>query len=1841
MVYKFRDKSRLRFLLFFVVVCSIFFQSSLVRAEEGGFSLLVKPGGGKALVVKGYPSEGLGGYWHTLKVTTFEGLKIKESFEVPRSRKSVFSIRPDLGLSYSFQMTVYDEYMGVLGESELITNVSPSKLLRTLSNTDISTDFSVSNGYSARTATALSSTSASLTGLSAQIDKVSCSAFPYMDMSVQVTKDGQVVEGLVNPDKVNGNFIILEDNLSPSGSVNIIPPQSATLSRMADFAFIFDHSGSMNTKLSALRASIGDFVNQLSASNIDYNLAFMPYENTAILRQDMTSDSTKFLDNIDDFLANWPSGGTENAFLAVQSALSQLTWRPNAQKVIIIFTDEDDDNGGLNREAASTLLNDASATAYAVVDENFGHSAYDFCDVGSITNSTGGRCFDIGSPDYSDILDDITKTVGESYLLRYRTGNLNTSTGLREIDLTVNDGQDTVNLSSSFDPSSCGGLTVDLISSELLTQKKHRDYQPITVQATAFSTDPNLPVTVKLFYKAVGNQSYNEVVLSHNLGSEIYEGVIPGQDVVAPAMQFYVEAENTRQTVTSPAVNASDNPLAVAILPNNAPSVVHVPKVSINKGTDLEISVVASDIDNQVDTVKLYYSLDGLNNIAEMQLSAGDSQNGTYVATIPANTLGNSDSIFYHVEVADDFGALAMSGSAFKPHVTAISDIPVSSECWSESGVVQFCGDALSVSEGIVTLSGNVTVKHVASGLPQLRLSSALTIDTSEANPTFKSVGSGDMYALSVKKNPTQSSLDFFLGNGTIEGQVLPGADGSVSAEFNADELSLYGQSFLSLNGGSGELTIAPDTLSISGAAMQLVSSGSAAIQLITVPDEIVLDQTGSGSSALFEFSLDDLINHSTGYTGFSIILSKNSRVDNFEFSIDILKGTVSLQGDFVLGSRKGISMPFTSNKTVIKKVTGGVTLIKDPDGLFGLLGIDGILLQAQFREPENLFARSLQTLPNTPPSAWGFTPTSLGFSLENLSEGIKMSKASLSLEGAVVDGAYVNQNIKAAKKKWPFSGSLVGSYDFSNGEMEFVGEVMLFEIWQMGNAQILLGSGNAMAVNASVTLPAKEAPLISGQIGMSKYITSDPARESTNGLISGEVKIPDYVPLVGGYTVANTTMRYTQLAEFDTTKEHFFFGTSEFLWLEVGIGYDLLTKTVLHSRSLNSTGRDSALSITGYDLLTGRSQDGLLNRLVDSATDSVEITDASKVHIIRLVSESGVPEFELTTPSGAVFKIDDTSIQDQAFYRGNEGANEGYWAIKNPEVGSYQLNITNLASLGSVDLETLAQNTKPQISLLSQTSDAVVAAGDIVEISWAAEDPDSNAKISLYYDSNNTGFDGGLIVNDIEEDSDVTSYQWTIPEGISGDYYIYAVIDDGQLGADPVYSVAKLTIPKNGPTVPQSFQVTADDGSATVSWDFNDALDDVAAYRLHLRQSGSEVKNTIAVYDDIQQYTFDNLGNGESYDIAISASNSDGEEGNRSEWVSFTPQGLSQNGPPDLYIDENVTVSVTDSVADVELSVKNSSRFAAFSYTLNCWGGQSSEDNLLASVSSTGLEGNSDAVHQFSFDAMNYPDVLDFGLLCKISDVSLGELNERNNTFISSSLLQEALNSSPIAALDTFETLEGTELEISGLIDNDTDADGDTLGIVYIDSTSQNGGSINSEGGVFTYYPTNGFVGTDSFNYIVSDGNGGTSTGVVNISVNQINILPVANNDSFTADSGIPVTGNVLANDSDADSDALSASLVSASSTQGGTVAIAADGAFTYTSATDFEGDDTFQYIVADGKGGTSTGMVTISVKSIGRGDGTGSSDSGGGSINLAGLLMLLLLNTCVLLFRRKKVSI
>ncbi|HET9417057.1 MAG TPA: Ig-like domain-containing protein [Candidatus Limnocylindria bacterium] len=190
--------------------------------------------------------------------------------------------------------------------------------------------------------------------------------------------------------------------------------------------------------------------------------------------------------------------------------------------------------------------------------------------------------------------------------------------------------------------------------------------------------------------------------------------------------------------------------------------------------------------------------------------------------------------------------------------------------------------------------------------------------------------------------------------------------------------------------------------------------------------------------------------------------------------------------------------------------------------------------------------------------------------------------------------------------------------------------------------------------------------------------------------------------------------------------------------------------------------------------------------------------------------------------------------------------------------------------------------------------------------------------------------------------------------------------------------------------------------------------------------------------------------------------------------------------------------------------------------------------------------------------------------------------------------------NTPPVAVNDAHATLLGLPLTIGapGVLGNDADADGDTLTAVEVSGPSHGSLTLNADGS-FTYAPDLLYLGPDSFDYCASDG---IDCVPATVTINITNTAPAASDDgpfSVAEDAALALPANgVLANDTDADGDGLTAVLVS--SVASGSLSLNPDGSFDYMPAPDFHGTETFVYRADDGFDRSADAIVTIVVSPV-----------------------------------------
>ncbi|MGD9044407.1 MAG: Ig-like domain-containing protein [Desulfobacterales bacterium] len=190
--------------------------------------------------------------------------------------------------------------------------------------------------------------------------------------------------------------------------------------------------------------------------------------------------------------------------------------------------------------------------------------------------------------------------------------------------------------------------------------------------------------------------------------------------------------------------------------------------------------------------------------------------------------------------------------------------------------------------------------------------------------------------------------------------------------------------------------------------------------------------------------------------------------------------------------------------------------------------------------------------------------------------------------------------------------------------------------------------------------------------------------------------------------------------------------------------------------------------------------------------------------------------------------------------------------------------------------------------------------------------------------------------------------------------------------------------------------------------------------------------------------------------------------------------------------------------------------------------------------------------------------------------------------------IVVKPINDSPQANDDPATTYEDTPVAIDNLLANDTDADNDPLTIT--DFTPPANGTLEQQADdSFAYTPNLNFSGEDSFTYTISDGNEGTASATVRITVISTNDPPVANAQSVDLTEDQPIAITLGASDADGDSLTFSIDMGPSHGDLSGDAPN-----LTYTPHKNYNGNDSFSFKAHDGQINSDAATVNLKINEI-----------------------------------------
>ncbi len=500
--------------------------------------------------------------------------------------------------------------------------------------------------------------------LSAEVRSINPQNFPYITSNVVVDTFGTGIQSLTQ-----SNFAVFEDGVEQTDNFEVTPPDEGGGTRRVDIVFLMDNSGSMDDEQNAVQNNVIAFVDSLAASGADFALGLTRFgadENGGdpIIEDNgsLTTDPFYFKNEV--WSRNVVNGGFEPGWDALHESATNFSFRPGAQRVFILITDEsvtgDGNQGTYTKSETEQTLLDQSVTNYALIDSTDQNSRQDY---GDLAEATGGAYFDITSP-FESILDDIGAEVTDSYVLSYRSTNDQSDGTERTVRVEVTYDGNTAEDTTSY---VAGGYPQIVRTQEtrLLEDQTWTAGTDFTIQATIEDdVDPPLQEAT-VFYKnnsdpTSGYESASMSVVNGNL----YEATIPGSAVDSSATDYYITATDGEVTSSLPSSNPANKPYQIPILPNEPSEIDHTPITELTPGSPITVEATIIDNTNALESTTLYYRQVGdlTYTTVEMTNTGGD----TYEAEIPGSEVTN-DGVQYYIEATDNFGVRNTEGTADNP----------------------------------------------------------------------------------------------------------------------------------------------------------------------------------------------------------------------------------------------------------------------------------------------------------------------------------------------------------------------------------------------------------------------------------------------------------------------------------------------------------------------------------------------------------------------------------------------------------------------------------------------------------------------------------------------------------------------------------------------------------------------------------------------------------------------------------------------------------------------------------------------------------------------------------------------------------------------------------------------------------------------------------------------------------------------------------------------------------------------------------------------------------------------------------------------------------------------
>jgi uncharacterized repeat protein (TIGR01451 family) len=310
----------------------------------------------------------------------------------------------------------------------------------------------------------------------------------------------------------------------------------------------------------------------------------------------------------------------------------------------------------------------------------------------------------------------------------------------------------------------------------------------------------------------------------------------------------------------------------------------------------------------------------------------------------------------------------------------------------------------------------------------------------------------------------------------------------------------------------------------------------------------------------------------------------------------------------------------------------------------------------------------------------------------------------------------------------------------------------------------------------------------------------------------------------------------------------------------------------------------------------------------------------------------------KVKSPDGKVISESDFAANNIAIIKDLTDSKNKSIIINKPLAGAWSMEVVDSTGLSNLQYRAFRDAVAPTIQL-----DPIVDTGTSnFTINYKAIDPDSAAKVSLFYSSDNKDFNGALIKNDLAENDGAGNFIWNTEGLAAGDYYVYAMITDDDTAPVFSYAPGKIKVTESDDLI---ITKTADRDSV--------AIGGIITYTMIVTNNGTSTSKGVVLTDELplgsklvsssvnpstnakNQLTFDlgDLAKGISKTISVTISpqaTGNTKQDNQVQTITGTARVTSRTFDPNVNNNVSViTTSVTPIPADISISGSVSSNTA------------------------------------------------------------------------------------------------------------------------------------------------------------------------------------------------------------------------------------------------------------------------------------------------------------------------